>query len=77
MDATHEGTEHTQYLTFRVAGRTHGIPVLDVREILPFRGATKVPLAPRAIRGLINLRGTAVPVLDLAVEFGLPERVNR
>ena len=71
QESTQEATEHSQYLTFRVAGQTHGIAVLDVREILPFQGATRVPLAPPAIRGLINLRGTAVPVLDLAVEFGL------
>ena len=62
--------ERVQYLTFRSAGRSHALPVLKVREILPFAGATPIPLAPREIRGLINLRGSAVPVLDLAIRLG-------
>jgi purine-binding chemotaxis protein CheW len=65
--------EHSQYLTFRVSGEMYAISVLEVREILPYTGATRVPLAPAAIRGLINVRGSAVPVIDLAVRLGLPE----
>ena len=73
MEQAQESKDQAQFLTFRVARQEHAIPVLEVREILPYTGATPVPLAPPSIRGLINLRGTAVPVLDLAVEFGLPE----
>jgi len=67
-----EGIEQWQYLTFRVAGERYAVPILEVREILPFIGSTNVPMAPAAIRGLINLRGNAVPVADLAVLFRAP-----
>jgi purine-binding chemotaxis protein CheW len=66
-----DGVEQWQYLTFRVGGETYAVGILEVREILPFVGSTAVPMAPPAIRGLINLRGNAVPVVDLAVLFGL------
>ena len=73
MTTAQDTVEHSQYLTFRVSGETYAISVLEVREILPYTGATKVPLAPAAIRGLINVRGSAVPVIDLGVRLGLPE----
>jgi purine-binding chemotaxis protein CheW len=61
------------YLTFRLAGETFAVRVLRVREILEFQAFTKVPNVPRWIRGVINLRGGVVPVVDLALKFGLPE----
>jgi purine-binding chemotaxis protein CheW len=65
--------ELSQYLTFQAAGEEYAIAILQVKEILSYTGATKIPMAPDAIRGLINLRGSAVPVVDLAVQFGRPE----
>ena len=59
-----------QYLTFVSAGQTFGIPIMRMKEIVPFQGCTRVPLAPGPIAGLINLRGRAIPVLDLAIRFG-------
>jgi len=69
-DASQNADRFSQCLTFSSAGEEYAIEILHVKEILPFSGATKVPMAPPAIRGLINLRGSAVPVVDLAVKFG-------
>ncbi|MDJ0849863.1 MAG: chemotaxis protein CheW [Myxococcota bacterium] len=61
--------ELDQYLTFRVAGERYAVAILRVREIIPYRGATRVPLTSPAVRGVINLRGSVVPVVDLSVRF--------
>lgn len=71
MSDVREGiVEPGQYLTFVSAGQDYAIPIMRMREIVPYTGSTKVPLAPEAIRGLINLRGRAIPVVDLSVRFG-------
>ena len=72
MSTTLEG-EHAQYLTFQVADAEYGVGILQVREIIEYDTITRVPHAPSAVRGVINLRGSVVPVVDLAVKFGLPE----
>jgi purine-binding chemotaxis protein CheW len=64
-----------QYLSFRVAGEEYAVGLLQVKEILEFDVATRVPTAPAWVLGVINLRGSVVPVIDLAVKFGLPETV--
>lgn len=61
-----------QVLTFFVAGEEYGAPILGVREIVRFEPLTRVPTARPSIRGVMNLRGGVVPVMDLALEFGLP-----
>lgn len=61
-----------QYLSFQVAGETYAVGVLQAREIIEYNTVTRVPHAPPAVRGVINLRGSVVPVVDLAVKFGLP-----
>ncbi len=63
-----------QHLTFQLAGEEYAIGILRVKEIIEYDVVTAVPRAPAAIRGVINLRGSVVPVVDLAVRFGLPER---
>lgn len=65
-----EAGDGRQYLTFVSAGQTFGIPIMRMKEIVPYEGCTRVPLAPGPIAGLINLRGRAIPVLDLAIRFG-------
>ncbi len=62
-----------QCLTFTLAGEEYGVGILQLREIVEYETLTKVPTTPPWIRGVMNLRGTAVPVVDLAVKFGLPE----
>jgi purine-binding chemotaxis protein CheW len=62
-------------LTFFIGNEEYGVPILRAREILRLATITHVPAAPACIRGVINLRGTAVPVVDLAIEFGQPQCV--
>lgn len=64
--------DHTQYLTFMLNGETFGIGIRSVREIIEYDNPTQVPLMPACIRGVINLRGAVVPVMDLATRFGRP-----
>lgn len=55
---------------FHLAGETYGVAVDAIREIIGVSHLTKIPLAPACLRGVMNLRGAVVPVLDLAVRFG-------
>ena len=73
MSFAKENGEQTQYLTFQVAGEEYAIGILHVKEIIEYDTLTKVPNTPACIRGVINLRGNVVPVIDLAVKFGLAE----
>jgi chemotaxis signal transduction protein len=59
-----------QFLSFTVAGTDYGVPILRVREILQYEEVTTVPGTPASIRGVLNVRGAVVPVIDLAVKFG-------
>jgi purine-binding chemotaxis protein CheW len=72
MGAVQPAVEQTQYLTFYLAGEEYAIGILCVKEILEYDTLTKVPQTPPWIRGVINLRGSVVPVVDLAAKFGLP-----
>ena len=63
-----------QYLTFFLADEEYAINIQRVKEIIEYTTVTKVPKVPEWIRGVINLRGNVVPVVDLAVRFGLEER---
>jgi purine-binding chemotaxis protein CheW len=64
------GQEPQQYLTFVLGGETFAIGILRIKEIIEFSGLTTVPMMPACIRGVINLRGAVVPVLDLSARFG-------
>ena len=59
------------YLAFRLAGEVYAIDILRIREIIEYTVPTAVPMMPATVRGVINLRGAVVPVIDLAVRFGL------
>jgi len=61
-----------QYLTFFLAGDEYAISIVQITEIIECTTLTRVPGAPPWIRGVLNLRGAVVPVVDLAVKFGLP-----
>ena len=61
-----------QYLTFAVTGELFGIAIVSIKEIIEYRATTEVPMMPDFMRGIINLRGRVVPVIDLAVRFGRP-----
>lgn len=62
-----------KYLTFQVAEEEFGIQVLKVREIMGLQEITAVPHTPHYVKGVINLRGKVIPVVDLRLKFGLPE----
>jgi purine-binding chemotaxis protein CheW len=59
----------TQYLTFMVAGEMFALPIAGIKEIVEYREPTDVPMMPPFIRGVINLRGRVVPVIDLCARF--------
>lgn len=59
-----------QYLTFVLGGETFAIGILAIKEIIEYTDLTPVPMTPEYVRGVINLRGAVVPVLDLSVRFG-------
>lgn len=62
----------TQYLSFVIASEEYAVDILRVREIIEYDTLTRVPAMPPAVRGVINLRGRVVPVVDLAARFGMP-----
>jgi len=61
-----------QYLGFQLAGEEYAFSILRVRELISYGVVTHVPSMPPWIKGVINLRGSVVPVVDLAMKFGLP-----
>jgi purine-binding chemotaxis protein CheW len=68
-----EELQTTQYLTFTLADEIFAVDVARVREILEMPNITKVPQVPDFMRGVINLRGCVVPVIDLRLKFGMKE----
>jgi purine-binding chemotaxis protein CheW len=64
-----------QYLTFVIAGEEYALSLLKVKEIIEYDTVTAVPKTPEWVRGVINLRGNVVPVIDLAVKLRLPASV--
>jgi len=69
-------TETVQYLTFKLADEIFAVDVAKVREILDFSTVTKVPQTPDFMRGVINLRGSVVPVVDMRLKFGMTATVK-
>ena len=63
--------ETTQYLTFRLSDEVFAVDISKVREVLDFTTVTKVPRTPEFMRGVINLRGSVVPVVDMRLKFGM------
>ena len=62
-----------QYLTFTLDGEQYAVPVSKVREVLEYTRITKLPRTADFMKGLINLRGTGVPVIDMRLKFGMSE----
>jgi purine-binding chemotaxis protein CheW len=71
---TKESLEQKQYLTFLLANEECAISILKVKEIIEYVPVTTVPQAPKWARGVINLRGSVVPVVNLAAKFSLEQR---
>jgi len=70
--ATAQVEQREQYLAFTLGGETFAMDIRFIREVIQYGGITEVPLMPPFIRGVINLRGSVVPVIDLFVRFGRP-----
>jgi purine-binding chemotaxis protein CheW len=64
-------TEIRQYLTFKLENEVYALDVATVREVLDFTTVTRIPRTPEFMRGVINLRGSVVPVVDLRLAFGM------
>ncbi|MBN2711066.1 MAG: purine-binding chemotaxis protein CheW [Planctomycetes bacterium] len=62
-----------KYLTFVLAKEEYGLDVLKIQEIIGMMAITSVPQTPEFVKGVINLRGKVIPVIDLRLKFGLPE----
>ncbi|MEO0917484.1 MAG: chemotaxis protein CheW, partial [Pseudomonadota bacterium] len=67
------GHEQTEFLSFRIGESEYSVEIMSVREIRGWTRTTSLPHAPRFVRGVINLRGTVLPVVDLALRLGLEE----
>jgi purine-binding chemotaxis protein CheW len=61
-----------KYLSFRLADEEYGLEILKVQEIIGLMRITRVPTLPAFVRGVINLRGRVIPVVDLGLKFGMP-----
>jgi len=73
VDTTATGIE-TMYLTFAVGEEGYGVPIGIVTEIVGMQKIMSVPDVPRYVKGVINLRGKVIPLLDVRLRFGMPER---
>lgn len=73
LDQDKEHEELVQYLTFMMDNEEYGIEILSVQEIRGWEPMTSIPNAPDYVKGVINLRGTVVPVIDLRLRFQLPK----
>lgn len=65
------GSDYDQYLTFLLAGEEYGVDILRVQEIKGWDSVTRIPNTPDYVQGVINLRGTIVPIVDLRMRFHL------
>ena len=68
----HAADREGKYLTFSLAGEEYGIGILKIREIIGMLPITSVPETPHFVKGVINLRGKVIPVVDLRLRFGMP-----
>jgi len=76
--AVAEREDQQQYLTFLLGGEMFAIGILNIKEIIEYGNLTTVPMMPEFIRGVINLRGAVVPVVDLSARFGRrPSEITR
>jgi len=74
MDSTITATERAgKYLTFKLNGENYGLGILSVREIMGILPITSVPNVPCYMKGVVNIRGKVIPIIDLRLKFGMLE----
>lgn len=66
-----KGIHESKYLTFSLGGEDYGIGILKIKEIIGLMPITRVPRTPEFIKGVINLRGKVIPIMDLRLRFGM------
>lgn len=71
-DQTPDQSQEIELLAFRLSEQEYCVDIMSVREIRGWTPATPLPFAPDHVKGVINLRGTVLPVIDLAVRLGMP-----
>ena len=71
QNATHASAQAGEYLTFKLGAEEYGIDILKVQEIRGYENPTRIANAPAFIKGVVNLRGVIVPIIDLRLKFGL------
>lgn len=69
----HNARESEKYLTFLLEDQQYGIEIFRIKEIRGFSSITPIPNVPAHVRGVMNLRGTVLPVIDLRIKFHLPD----
>jgi purine-binding chemotaxis protein CheW len=69
MDDLKTAEDARKYLTFLIGSEKYGVDIVNVKEIIEYGQVTRVPLAPQSIRGVLNLRGSVVPIVDLSSRF--------
>lgn len=74
MDNGNQDVESSQFVTFLIAGEVYGVEVLRVQEIIGMTGITHVPNSMHFMKGVINLRGTVAPVVDMRLRFNMEEK---
>ncbi|MBN1257685.1 MAG: purine-binding chemotaxis protein CheW [Planctomycetes bacterium] len=74
MRGTAKEERSGKYLTFKLADEEYGLEILKVREIIGMMDITSVPQTPDFVKGVINLRGKVIPVVDLRLKFGMEEK---
>ncbi|WP_116811930.1 chemotaxis protein CheW [Steroidobacter cummioxidans] len=72
VDEAERRHDLNQYLTFMLGRETFALGILSIKEILEYSAPTEIPMMPAFIRGVVNLRGAAVPVVDMCARFGRP-----
>lgn len=72
-DLTQQTDKGGMFLTFKLADEEYGVEILKVREIIGFMRITAIPQMPTYMKGVLNLRGKVIPVVDLRLKFGLQE----
>ena len=66
-----DGVRH-EYLTFTLGREEYGIPILNVQEIIGYQEATPIPNSPAWVKGVVNIRGVVIPVVDIREKFTMP-----
>ena len=74
IDEEEEDTQADKYMTFRISAEVYGIGIWNIREIIEMQEITGVPDVPPFVKGVINLRGKVIPIVDLRLRFSMEER---